>query len=83
VYLNPSKPTISDVYESIHYRITAENSAREKQNLPPLKHPHRTTISRRISEIEAYQETLSRYGKKQPIEKTIFLGMSHLRQHVH
>lgn len=74
VYLNPLKPTISDVCESIRYRINAENTIREKQGLQLLKHPHPTTISRRISKIEAYQETLKRYGRKTADRKNNFSG---------
>ncbi len=74
VYLNPLKPTISDVCDSIGYRITAENAVREKQNLPPLECPHPTTIYQRVSKIEAYQETLKRYGRKTADRENNFSG---------
>ena len=74
VYLNPLKPTISDVCDSVGYRITAENAVREKQDLPPLECPHPTTIFRRVSKIEAYQETLKRYGRKTADRENNFSG---------
>jgi putative transposase len=74
VYLNPLKSSVSDVYDSISFRILKENKERDEQGLPLLECPHKTTVYRRVNQNEAYQEMLKRYGRRTADRKNNFSG---------
>ncbi|XGV97789.1 MAG: Mu transposase C-terminal domain-containing protein [Leptolyngbya sp. BL-A-14] len=74
VYLNSLRPSVRDVCESIEFRIDARNSIRERQGLPPLESPNRTTIYRRVLQNDAYQEMVKRYGRRTADRKNNFSG---------
>lgn len=63
-YLTLEKPSIADSCSEIIYRIAKENLIRETLGLEQLNVPHRSTIYRKFKEIDSYEETVGRFGKK-------------------
>jgi putative transposase len=64
VYLTPERPNIASIYDVIICRILAENNLRKSHRQAALKIPHRSTIYRQIQQLERFEKTAGRYGKR-------------------
>ena len=73
-WLNPNKPSKTQVVRDVLYAFQAENERRAQAGLPPLNIPGRKAVRARIASYGAFETDLARLGRDRAIQRNRPVG---------